>query len=117
MRTLEINKIDIWYVNPSEKVDVIDDDGYFTGETNIIFGEPKSTRLMLYPASGDIVERLFGTDTSIDMIATSTNLVLEEGTLLFLSEPIDNFEETYDYKLSKILKSLNNYQYGLKGRI
>lgn len=117
MRTLDRNKTSVWYVTPSQEVELKDDDGYYTGEIGFEFGTPIETRLSLYPANSEIKEQLFGTDASVDMVSVSNEVVLEEDTLIFLSEPIGDYDRTYDYKVSSIMKSLNTYNYGLKGRM
>lgn len=117
MRTLERNKTNIWYVNTGELQDVKDEDGNYTGETKVGYGEPIQSKLHLYPASGDVKERMFGKDVDIDMVTVSESVVLKKDTLIFLSEPTGEYDKTYDYKVKYILKSLNSYQYGLKGRI
>lgn len=116
MRTLELNKSTLWYANPNgEQVEIIDDNGYHTGEVEIQFNPPIIVKLHIYPASGEVKERTFGTMVDIDMITSTTDVILEENGLLFKEKPIDNYDITYDYKVTKILKSLNSYQYGLKG--
>lgn len=116
MRTLELNKIDIWVVEPLGEVDVTDDDGLFTGEKEFTYSTPKKIRLHLYPASGDVLENTFGISAKLDYV-TSTSLVLDKKSLLFFSEPIGDYDITYDLKVSKMLKSLSHTTYGLEGRI
>lgn len=117
MRTLELNKSTLWYVNPNDvdEIEVVDEDGYYTGEIIKVYGVPKKIKLHLYPATGDVVERVFGMNIDVDMV-TSTNIDLDKDTLLFVNEPIDKFNTTYSYKISHKLPSLNSFQYGLKGR-
>lgn len=116
MRTLSKNQIRLWVVTPLGEQDVVDEDGYFTGEVEIAYSIPKEIRLPLYPASGEVVNKSFGKDVDLDMIATS-NEILNRFDLLFYDEPTENYDTTYDYSVSKILKSLNSYTYGLKGRV
>lgn len=117
MRTLERNKLKLWYVEPIENVEVVDSDGYYTGETKSSFGTPKVIYLNIYPYNGDINSDIFGKNKSFDMIGISNNLDLKENGLLFLSEPIVNKYLDYDYTVSAIKKSLNTTQYGLRGRV
>lgn len=117
MRTLKLNESDYWVVNAIGTEDVMDSDGYFTGEKKVMYSEPQKIRLHLFPANGDVIRRSFGETLDIDMVSSSTSIVLETGTLLFEDEPVDDFDKTYDYEVSKISKSLNVYQYGFRGRI
>ena len=118
MRTLEKNKINIWYVSPSEFTDEVDDDGYYTGAKIPTYSTPTKVRMHLYPSGSEVVEQLFGRDASLDMVAVSNDVVLDRHTLLFLTEPTVgvDYSTTYDYSISQIAKSLNNYNYGLERR-
>lgn len=116
MRTLELNKTKLWYVsNTGVEVDVVDEDGYFTGELEIQYDSPKEISLHLYPASGKILEESFGLSADLDFIASST-IKLKVGTMLFKEIPSGDLDNNYFLKINKILPSLNLYSYGLKGR-
>lgn len=117
MRTLELNKTTLWIVDTTgEYEDVLDEDGNYTGEKEIQYSIPSMVRLHLYPATGDVVSKSFGKDLDLDMITSSTNVELDKNTLVFLKEPVGNYDTTYDYSVDKILRSLNVFTYGLKGR-
>ena len=114
MRTLKLNQTKLWYVEALGEVDVVDSEGNYTGEKDITYTAPKVIHLHLYPASGDIIDKSFGRDVELDMV-TNSNVELNQTSLFFLDEPVDNFANTYTYKITAINKSLNTYQYGLKG--
>lgn len=116
MRNLELNKTNVWYVDCIGETNVLDDEGYDTGEKEPIYSVPIPTRLILYPATGEVLEESFGVTSKIDMVTVS-DIKLKPQSLIFLSEPISNYDLTYDFKVSKILPSLNHTQYGLRGRI
>jgi len=42
---------------------------------------------------------------------------LVKDTLLFVSQPSENFMTTYDYKISNVKRSLNTFQFGLRSRV
>ena len=107
----------MWYVEPIGNVEVVDYDGFYTGETTSSFGNLQVIYLNIYPYNGDINNDIFGKDKSFDMVAISNNLDLKETGLLFLSEPLVGSYLDYDYSINSIKKSLNTTQYGLKGRI
>lgn len=116
MRTLEINKTNLWYVSPDGiEVELKDEDGYYTGEIEIQYEEPLPINLHLYPANGKILEESFGLAHDLDYV-TSTNTKLDNGMLLFKEKPTRDYSNTYDFKIDGVLESLNFYQYGLKGR-
>lgn len=116
MRTLNLNKVKLWYVYPESYEDEIDNEGFYTGEKIKIFSSPVVIFINIYPVSGDISEQIFGKDYSCDMLGVSNELDLDEFGLLFLTEPTGNYEKTYDYRIDKKLPSLNTFQYGFKKR-
>lgn len=116
MRTLKRNQVQLWIVTPMGEQDVVDEDGYFTGEVQLQYTTPRKISLPLYPASGDIKDRVFGTDVDINMVSVS-NIELKENDLIFYDEPIGDYDVTYDYSISIILPSLNVFNYGLKRRM
>ena len=118
MRTLEINKTKLWYVNIVSITDKIDGDGFFTGEKINTYGTPAIIYLPLYPANGRVSEQIFGKDAQLDMVAVSNNVELNKDTLLFLSAPTTtSYDTTYDYNINSIAISLNTFNYGLKKRV
>lgn len=116
MRTLNKNKVNLWYVRPSGEVDVTDGDGNYTGEKTRTYTEPTLIKIPLYPADGEIAENIFGKDLNFDMISVSNDVELHEDGLLFKELPTANYDTTYDYKVSSIKESLNTKQYGLEMR-
>ena len=116
MRSLERNQSLVWIVEPLGETEILDSDGFKTGEFEFSYTVPKQVRLALYPSTGTIVEQLFGKDASFDMVATSCDIVLTEDTLIFINEPTANYDKTYDYRMSSIKKSINTYNYGLRNR-
>lgn len=143
---LELNQSQLWYVNKIGEIEVVDEEGFFTGELETVFSKPTPIDLHLYPANGKVLESTFGLNSQVDFV-TGSNVRLEPNTLLFYESPLitnmityskinnlnwellgedtwgylledieDNYEDIYDFKIDRILKSLNIYQYGLKGR-
>lgn len=117
MRTLDRNKTNIWIAKLSSISDEVDDDGFKTGEKVIIYGTPLTATITLYPSGGGIVIQGFGLDESYDMVAVSSNIVLESTDLIFITEPVEDYDITYDYSVTQINKSLNSYFYGLTKRV
>lgn len=116
MRTLEINKSVLYSVEITGKTELLDSDGFKTGEYTTTYGVPTEIRIALYPANGGVVERIFGKDVSLDMVAISNDVILTEKTLLFKTVPVSNYDNTYDYIVSSIKNSINTYNYGLRQR-
>lgn len=116
MRNLQRNQTKLWYVSKNTPTDEIDGDGNYTGEKISTYSNPIAIKLGIYPSNSSVNEEIFGKDISFDMIGVSNNIFLNENDLLFLSLPSDNYDITYDYRVTKIAKSLNTYQYGLDKR-
>lgn len=143
MRTLELNKTSLWLVEKLSQEPMLDDEGFETGEFNPSYSIPRKVRLSLYPANGRIKDDLFGKDSQFDMISVSTDIVLTKDCLLLTEETIVtnstftyadletrsyiqleeltnsgvDVERQYDYRVTKINKSLNGYAYGLELRV
>lgn len=116
MRTLELNKTNLWYTREIGEIDVVDDEGNFTGEIEMEYLKPEKIRLHLYPASGEVLEESFGRSSGVEMISSTTDNILKVNDLIYYEEPLENYNENYDYSITSILRSLNSFQYGLKGR-
>lgn len=86
MRTLNINKKDIWYTLKLGEKPLLDDEGYDTGEIEDVYTKPIKTKLHLYPATGDVVQKTFGKELDVDMI-TSTNIMFKKDTILSTNNP------------------------------
>ena len=117
MRTLEKNKMILWITYPTGMVDVVDDDGFYTGEKVMSYSTPEKIKLLIYPSNGDIINRIFGKDVSCDMISVSNSIDLNTDSLLFYSEPSGDYSTTYDLNIIKKLKSLNTFSYGFGARV
>ena len=116
MRTLNKNKTKIWVSEPSSVVEITDIDGFKTGEYKKIYDTANIVYINIYPYNGKIVEEIFGKDYSCDMIAISSDLNFSKDALIFLSEPISDFDLTYDYRISIKNESINVFNYGLVKR-
>lgn len=117
MRTLTRNQTKIWVVPRAVSQDVVDGEGNYTGERTTTYGATVETYLSMYPSDGNMNNRSFGTEKSFDMVAVSNSLTLNEKDLIFLSEPVSDYDKTYDYIVKKDMGSLNTNQYGLKKRV
>ena len=117
MRTLEKNKTKLWIVQIVGQSEQKDDNGFFTGDISLTFSEPSMVKMNIYPSDGKIVRQIFGTDVNYDMVGISNDIILDKDSLIFLEEPVENFDTTYDFKVHSIKKSLNSIAYGLRSRI
>lgn len=114
MRTLERNKIELFIVEPDKVEDIYDEDGYFTGEKELKYSEPKKIRINLYPVTGRAKEELFGLDNKVAYSSVSMSK-FKIGSLLFFDFPENiDYSTEYDLKLTKRMMSINNYRYGFE---
>jgi len=117
MRTCIKNKQPIWYSNEFDKIDEVDENGDFTGNTLIKYKDIKKTGLNLYPANGEIVEQIFGTEKNFDKVFVTVGEPFEVKTVFYIKEPItDDDIYNYDYIVARINRSLNNTYYALNRR-
>lgn len=117
MRLLNKNKRDIWYSYFIGQEEVIVD-GKFTGEFENKYTNPYLTKVNFMPISSFIKKDDFGTIENIDMVIVVDKDIFNEDTVFFINRPNNtNIEDNYDYKVYKIIKSINSYTIGLKKRV
>lgn len=117
MLTLEANKTKFWIVEPTGKVENIDSEGFQTGTFTTTYSEPTEIHLSAFPNSGDVSSDMFGIKVSVDLVVVDVNDILSEDTLIFISEPVSNYRDTYDYRVSGVMRSINVYRYSLTKRV
>ena len=117
MRTLNLNKTKLWFVEPTGVTLQRDSDNNFTGVNIITYSVPTSVMINFYPYTGDIKDQIFGKDASFDMIGVTNELEFKDGTLFFLTEPIGDYGNSYDYSMESKFKSINTTRYGFKRRV
>lgn len=118
MRTLNLNKMKVWYVDYLGEVDKKDDDGYYTGDKEIQFTIPQEVSLNLYSTTSEIKTEIFGISNGIDIVCSTNDVDLDMQSLLFYEKPLEetDYLEEYDLKVSAINRSINHTTYGFKGR-
>ena len=121
MRTLVKNKRVLHYQNivGTEKEIV---NGYFTGNKIKIYSEPIKVYVNVSFPKGKNEQDSVGILSKFDKVAISNlDLGIEEQARIFLDNtPVlnDNGEyDNYDFTCKEVLKSINNYIYGLSKRI
>lgn len=113
MRMLDRNSKPVWRTAILDNVLAVDSDGNYTGEINDTYITPDKIKLALYPTDSSVITSQFGIVGNFDMIATTTNdVILDVDDLIFLSEPVAPYIDTYDYTVSKKAISLNFTTYG-----
>lgn len=113
MRMLEKNKRDIWYsyFMGSEEVII---DGLYTGEMEEKYTNTFKTKVNFMPKSSVIRQDNFGELEDIDLVIMTDKDIFNEDTVIFIHPPTNiKVADSYDYKVSKIIKTLNSYTIGL----
>lgn len=114
MRSLELNKTSLWYVEPIGYEDEIEG-GLYTGEQKVLYSLPKRVRVSMYPTTGNVSRQIHGRyvrDTYVGASSTS----MSENALLFKSLPMSDYFDNFDYIVTGITESINttNYTLGVK---
>lgn len=116
MRSLNKNMTKLWMVRPTGTTEETDGDGFYTGHKITSYSVPLIIYMNIMPTNGTISNEIFGNDNNFDKIGNSCSIELEPNDLLFLTAPIKNYYTTYDYSVSRINSSINNFVYGLRKR-
>ena len=115
MRTLNRNKIRIFYANYRDKVPLKDEYGNLTGEYDISYGTPVEIKANVSAARGEATTRQFGDDESYDRVVVlddpklpiTVTSILWIDTLPEIAE--DGSTETpHDYIVKQVATSLNS---------
>jgi hypothetical protein len=98
LRDLRINQVPFWYQTYEGEVDVVDDEGYQTGETVKKYSKPVKALARISPNTGRSESSPFGVNTDYDKsISTVVRLPIDEYSKLFIDiEPVINEDGTTD---------------------
>lgn len=113
MRCMERNKRTFYYCLYGGEKSVTDDDGYETGEKEIVYSEPVSCRANVSPATGNTSVEQFGNSLQYDkvIVLDDTDCPIDEHTVLFVDKT-PAFDESgapiFDYIVKKVARSLNS---------
>ena len=114
MRELEINKKTIFYANPLPTKPILDEDGFFTGEKERGYTEPKVYRINVSPAKGKVSVEMFGEIENYDktMVTCDTNIDIKEGSILW----VDNLDisKPEDYVVIGVAKDINTVSFAIR---
>ena len=115
MRTLNRNKIRIYYANYRDKIPVEDEYGNLTGEYEISYTNPTEVCANVSAARGESTTRQFGDDVRYDRIIVldTPNPAITETSILWIDTlpeiAEDGATETpHDYIVKQVATSLNS---------
>ena len=123
MRSMERNKIELWYSLYSNKAPILNELGQETGEYTSGYLNPVKTKARVSPNRGESQVEAFGIMIDYDRtIVTTDNLPLDEKSIVWI-ETTPELEEDgstatpYDYDVKKVAKDLNVNQFAIKKRV
>ena len=112
MRTLQRNKRDVWYALYLGEVEVVDEDGNYTGETEIAYGDPVHIRANVSPATGNTNMEMFGnfSDYSRVVVTDDVSIPVNENAVMWIdTEPTEGHGiEGYNYIVKRVARSFNS---------
>lgn len=115
MKLLKRNLQTVSYRLCEGEKDVVDSEGYETGEKEVSYSEVKTMKANVSEATGSVSHEQFGLLTDYDkvLVTDDTTLGVKEDTVFYL-DGIDPQTEKYNYVVTKVSKSLNVLSIALK---
>jgi hypothetical protein len=120
LKDLKANQVPFYYQNPGKEVDILDEDGYMTGETEITGGEIVKAYARISPNTADYINAPFGKDLVYDkMISTVQDLPINEETKLFIDVvPKYDFngdtDTKPDYEVVRVAKDMHQKLWAIR---
>lgn len=122
MRSLRRNKKPVYYATYNNKIPIMDENGFDTGESYAGYSKPAVFYANVSAAKGTSQEEVFGKslDYSRTIITCDMTLPIDEFSRIWIeSKPTLNEDGTADgdsadYSVVAVAKSLNSVAYALK---
>ena len=115
MRLMRRNKVRFFYANYIDKIPVTDENGYQTGEYQVVYSNPVEYFGNVSSARGEVVTRQFGEDESYDrvIVMDDPKMQIAESSILWIETMptvlSDGTTDTpYDYIVKKVAPSINS---------
>ena len=112
MKALARNKQTFYYALPTGLTNVVDEDGFYTGEQMPSYAEPVKAEMNISPATGRTVLEWFGVNEQYDhvLVTDDINCPITETTILWIDTSTTS---PHNYVVSRIAKSLNSVAIGV----
>ena len=121
MKALARNKQTFYYALPTGSLtDVLDSDGFYTGEQTPAYGSPVEAQMNISPATGRTVLEWFGVNETYDkvLVTDDINCPINETSILWVDITptiVEGATETpHDYIVARVARSLNSVVIGIK---
>lgn len=114
MRNLKRNKSTITYLNYVKNDEVLDEEGFKTGEKKVVYTRPQKIKAHVSGAKGSSMVEVFGTDISYDKTvlidkADFVKAKINENSVFFIDTAV-KYEDSvplYDYRVKRIAETIN----------
>ena len=112
MRCLNKNKRTIHYRNYLGKQQIVDDNGYRTGEYTLSYSDLIEAKMNVSPSRGMASEEMFGIQTNYTkvLVTDDVNCSMDEHSILWIDKPTSG---PHDYVVVKRAESLNSVAYAI----
>ena len=127
MRSLERNKVPVWYALYTGKEEILDEEGNKTGEYRNSYAPPIQIRIRVSPNKGEAQSEAFGMSLDYDCTMITTDaLPIDEFSILWIGKepilengayPLDsngNQITGHTHVVVRVAKDINVTQYAIK---
>ena len=110
MKTLKRNQIPVKYALFIERKEILDSNGYRTGQYENIYSDPVDIRANVSSAKGQADSELFGINLNYTrtLVTDDMNCPIDEHSVLWIDS------EKYNYVVVRVAKGLDSIAYALK---
>ena len=107
MLCLNRNKQGVWYSLYQGVTDVVDSNGYKTGEKTKSFATPVEIRVNVSASRGSAITEGFGVNEDYDRTIVTSDMTcpISETTRLWVDVPVTS---PHDYRVVRVAKSINS---------
>jgi hypothetical protein len=92
--------------------EITDENGFYTGEDEIIYTTPQSAKVNVSASRGEASVELFGTDLNYTKtIVTDKDLGIDEHSILWLGK---SYTTPHNYIVVSVAKSINCVSYAIR---
>ena len=107
MRTVQRNKRTIWYALYNGVTEVVDEDGNYTGEQEVSYGEPIQARMNVSGGRGQAEIELFGVDNPFTRTAVTDDLDTLFNTDTIFWFEADPLVDPHNYRCTGVSRTIN----------
>lgn len=107
MRTIQRNKRTIYYALYSGITEVVDDEGNYTGEQTVSYGEVVTARMNVSGGRGQAEIELFGVDNPFTRTAVTDDMTTAFDTDTIFWFEADPTTEPHNYRCTGVAKTIN----------